>query len=102
LNPKINKLSFSLLSGQTISLNLPLGGFGVVGINWTSIYMTKQKRGCRIFQEAYLTSTDNNFTVKTNLNTYKTALVLGAFGKIKSRCKTRAKFYSKKIPIGLG
>jgi hypothetical protein len=81
---------------------LPLGGFGLVGINWTSIYMTKQKRGCRIFQEAYLTSTDNNFTVKTNLNTYKTALVLGAFGKIKSRCKLERNFIQKKIQLAWG
>ena len=85
LNPKyIDKLSFSLVSGKSIDTALPLGGFGVSRYELDKyLYNEAIKKGCRIVQETvsdvgFLKGT---FTIVTNLNTYSTSIVLGAFGK---------------------
>ena len=80
----IDKLSFSLVSGKSIHTKLPLGGFGISRYALDHyLYNEASKRGCQIVQE---TVTDINFandffTISTNLNSYTTSIVLGAFGK---------------------
>lgn len=85
LHPKhIDKLSFSLVSGQTINANLPLGGFSVSRYNLDYyLYNEAQKNGCTIVEETVVETnfSDNLFTVETSQNTYKSDVVLAAFGK---------------------
>ena len=85
LKPKhINKLSFSLASGKAINAQLPLGGFGISRYTLDQyLYQQALKIGCQIVQD---TVTDINFandffTISTNLNSYTTSIVIGAFGK---------------------
>ncbi|MBC5841860.1 NAD(P)/FAD-dependent oxidoreductase [Flavobacterium sp. F-380] len=80
----IEKLSFSLVSGKSINTQLPLGGFGISRYELDQyLYTEATKRGCSIVQEtvADINFVKDYFTITTNLNTYKTAIVLGAFGK---------------------
>lgn len=80
----IDKLSFSLVSGKSINATLPLGGFGISRFALDKYLYDKAKdMGCVIVQE---TTSDvsflgDTFTITTNLNTYHTSIVLGAFGK---------------------
>jgi flavin-dependent dehydrogenase len=80
----IDKLSFSLNSGKTININLPLGGFGVSRYN-LDYYLYKQavKLGCTIVQETVsdVIFSDEIFNVFTNENQYSSKIVFGAFGK---------------------
>lgn len=85
LHPKhIDKLSFSLVSGKEINTVLPLGGFGVSRYE-LDFYLYNQaiKNGCKIVMETVSDCTFSNdeFTVTTNEKTYKSKIVLGAFGK---------------------
>ena len=85
LHPKhIDKLSFSLVSGQTINANLPLGGFGVSRYNLDYyLFNEAQKNGCTIVEETVVETnfSEDLFTVETTQNTYKSDVVVGAFGK---------------------
>ncbi len=85
LNPaKIEKLSFSLVSGISTSTTLPLGGFGVSRYNLDHyLYSEATKIGCKIIQETVLDINflDNQFTVSTNKNDYNSKIILGSFGK---------------------
>jgi flavin-dependent dehydrogenase len=85
LKPKnIDKLSFSLGSGKSINISLPLGGFGISRFELDQyLYNEARKSGCIIAKEMV---SDVNFkadifTITTNLNTYTAAIVIGAFGK---------------------
>ena len=85
LNPKyIDKLSFSLVSGEVINSFLPLGGFGISRYE-LDYYLFKEakKNGCEIITENVLDCAflNNIFSVSTNLNIYSAKVVLGAFGK---------------------
>lgn len=85
LNPvKINKLSFSLVSGSELKTNLPLGGFGVSRYSLDNyLYKQAQNLGCTVKQElvAEVIFTENIFTVFTDEQRYSAKIVLGAFGK---------------------
>ena len=80
----IEKLSFSLLSGKSIDVKLPLGGFGISRYTLDQyLFDEATARGCKIVQEtvADISFADNSFTIVTNLNSYTASIVLGAFGK---------------------
>ena len=81
---KIDKLSFSLVSGKTINTKLPLGGFGISRYE-LDYYLYKKaiELGCQIIQENVLEIdfVDDYFNLKTNSSNYKSKIVLGAFGK---------------------
>jgi len=84
LPKKIDKLSFSLGSGKSINTTLPLGGFGISRFALDKyLYDIAKNKGCSIVQETVsdISFLDNTFTVTTNLNSYKSNMVLGAFGK---------------------
>lgn len=85
LNPTaIEKLSFSLKSGKIISSKLPLGGFGISRYTLDFYLFTlAQKEGCQIKKETVenITFANDEFTIETNNNSYKTHVALGAFGK---------------------
>jgi flavin-dependent dehydrogenase len=85
LKPKhINKLSFSLVSGKSINISLPLGGFGISRYELDQyLYKEAIKRGCLIVQDTVsdVNFANDSFIISTNLNTYTTSIVLGAFGK---------------------
>lgn len=82
---KISKLNFSTANGQNISAALPLGGFGVSRFALDDfMYKKAMDNGCRVIHELVDTVefTDDAFTVTTSKGTsYKSVLVLGAFGK---------------------
>ncbi|WP_395043843.1 NAD(P)/FAD-dependent oxidoreductase [Flavobacterium sp.] len=85
LSPKkIDKLSFSLVSGKTINTTLPLGGFGVSRYQLDNyLYNEAKKLGCKVVQETVsdITFLDDKFTVSTNESYNYSKIVLGAFGK---------------------
>jgi flavin-dependent dehydrogenase len=81
---KIDKLSFSLVDGKAINVELPLGGFGVSRYSLDQyLFNEATARGCKIVQETVndINFAHNSFTIVTNLNSYKSSVVLGAFGK---------------------
>lgn len=80
----IDKLSFSLVSGKSIKSDLPMGGFGISRYRLDNyLYNEAKNRGCVIVQETVtdIEFLDGRFTIITNLNTYTSPIVLGAFGK---------------------
>ncbi|RDI53541.1 NAD(P)/FAD-dependent oxidoreductase [Flavobacterium glaciei] len=85
LHPKyIDKLSFSLVSGKSVNTVLPMGGFGISRYQLDYyLYNEAINRGCVIVQESVndIEFLDGRFTIITNLNTYITPIVIGAFGK---------------------
>jgi len=85
LHPKqIDTLSFSLVSGKTITAPLPLGGFGVSRYA-LDYYLCQevQKRGGILHQETVVDVwfSDEVFMVTTQQKRYQSRLVMGAFGK---------------------
>ena len=85
LHPKhITKLSFSLVSGKTISVPLPLGGIGVsrFALDYY-LYQEVLKRGGTIIKETVskVLFLDDKFRVTTNNSVFYAKVVLGAFGK---------------------
>lgn len=85
LHPKkIEKLSFSLVSGKTLNTTLPLGGFGVSRYQLDNyLYNVAKETGCQIVQETVsdVVFLDEKFTISTNSRYYYSKIVLGAFGK---------------------
>jgi menaquinone-9 beta-reductase len=85
LQPKnINKLSFSLVSGKTINVNLPLGGFGLSRYELDFyLYKEAKKLGCQIIHESVknIVFKNDEFQVITLNNNFSSKVVLGAFGK---------------------
>ena len=85
LRPKqITKLSFSLVSGKTISTNLPLGGIGLSRFALDEyLYQEVLKRGGTILHETVseVVFLDDTFHVTTNKSDFYAKVVLGAFGK---------------------
>ncbi len=81
---KIDKLSFSLVSGKTINTKLPLGGFGVsrYALDYY-LYKKAIDLGCEIIQETVenIVFKDDIFTVKASSTSYESKIVIGAFGK---------------------
>ena len=85
LQPKsIDQLIFSLKSGKTISTKLPLGGFGISRFE-LDFYLYKYaiSLGCDVRKETVekITFTNNEFTINTNVDEYKSKIAIGAFGK---------------------
>ena len=85
LRPKqITKLSFSLVSGKTVTTTLPLGGIGLsrFALDYY-LYQEVLKRGGSIVQETVsnVLFLEDNFRVTTNNSVYYAKVVLGAFGK---------------------
>jgi len=85
LNPTyINQLSFSLVSGKTISTTLPLGGFGISRYTLDYyLYQEVLKRGGSVLHEKVIDVffDDDLFTVTTQKSVYIAKMALGAYGK---------------------
>lgn len=85
LHPKqITKLSFSLVSGKTVTTNLPLGGIGIsrFALDYY-LYQEVLKRGGTIVQETVsnVLFLEDKFRVTTNNSVFYAKVVIGAFGK---------------------
>lgn len=80
----ITKLEFST-ANKTININLPLGGFGVSRYALDEfLYQKAVGNGCKIIKEKVedILFANDEFTIITsNKNSYKTKIVIGAFGK---------------------
>lgn len=80
---KIDRLSFSLVSGKIVETKLPLGGFGISRYQLDNyLYNEAFKKGCQFVKETALdVSFNKEFTLTTNIGIYKSKILLGAFGK---------------------
>jgi menaquinone-9 beta-reductase len=100
---KISKMEFSTSSGEVISSDLPLGGFGVSRFE-LDYYLSKKaiQNGCQIITDT-VTDIDfinEEFCVSTYDNVeFQSRIVLGAFGK-RSNIDTKLdrSFIQKKSP----
>ncbi len=80
----INQLSFSLVSGKTITTTLPLGGFGVSRYTLDYyLYNEVIKRGGKVQHEKVIDVfyDDDLFTITTQKSVYIGKTALGAYGK---------------------
>jgi len=81
----INKLECSTISGKTIKVPLPLGGFGISRYTLDNyLYKKAIESGCQVMQETVenIHFDNDEFTVITAKgNSLKASIVLGAFGK---------------------
>jgi len=81
----INKLECSTISGKTIKVPLPLGGFGISRYTLDNyLYKKTIENGCQVMQETVenIHFDNDEFTVITaEGNSLKASIVLGAFGK---------------------
>ena len=100
---KINKTELSTHSGETITTDLPLGGFGVSRYQLDN-YLFKEfiALGGEIINDS-VTSVDyikDSFVIETQLKTtYTSKIVLGAFGKRSNLdIQMRRKFTLQKSP----
>jgi menaquinone-9 beta-reductase len=81
---KINQLSFSLVSGKTVTTKMPLGGFGVSRYTLDNyLFLQAKKHGVIIIQEMVndIIFLKDTFTIHTNNNQFTAKIVIGAFGK---------------------
>ncbi|WP_298396516.1 NAD(P)/FAD-dependent oxidoreductase [Flavobacterium sp.] len=81
---KIDKLSFSLVSGKKIETILPLGGFGISRYCLDAyLFNEALKMGCKVIKDTVndVVFKDDHFEISTNENSYESKIVLGAFGK---------------------
>lgn len=82
---KIRKFQFSSLSGSTLDITLPLGGFGISRFALDALMVNKAiQLGVEVIQATVtdIQFIDNQFQVQTNTNhTYLATYVLGAHGK---------------------
>jgi flavin-dependent dehydrogenase len=99
----ISKLEFSTSKGQTISCNLPLGGFGISRYE-LDYYLSKKAilNGCQIIQDTVIDIqfTEGIFTISTVNNVIiQSKVVLGAFGKRSTiDQKLNRNFFLQKTP----
>ena len=81
----ISKLHFSTQNGQSISTNLPLGGFGISRYVLDQYLANKAiQNGCKIITDTVenIDFQNDAFTIKTsNNNLLCSKIVIGAFGK---------------------
>lgn len=100
---KIDKFQFSSLSGATLDITLPLGGFGISRYALDALMVDRAiNLGVQV-QQAIVTNVqfaENQFQVTTNSHPIVTATyVLGAFGKRSGMDGTLSrKFIQKKSP----
>jgi flavin-dependent dehydrogenase len=82
---KITELNLSTLKGKNITRTLPLGGFGVSRYTLDNfLYKKAIAQGCEFILESVndITFVDDEFIVTTsNSRSFKSKVVLGAFGK---------------------
>lgn len=81
---QITKLSFSLVSGKTVTTHLPLGGFGVSRFALDHyLYQEVLKRGGEVKKQTVsnVLFLEDKFRVTTNKSVFYAKVVLGAFGK---------------------
>jgi flavin-dependent dehydrogenase len=85
LPTNISQLQFSTEKGKSITIELPLGGFGVSRYALDSfLYHKALENGCSIIQDTVesINLKENQFTVITSDSTIlKAEIVIGAFGK---------------------
>ncbi|NGY37796.1 NAD(P)/FAD-dependent oxidoreductase [Flavobacterium sp. XN-5] len=81
----INQLQFSTENGKSITIELPLGGFGISRYALDAfLYNKAVENGCKIIQDTVesIDFKENEFTIRTAGNTVLQAeIVIGAFGK---------------------
>lgn len=81
----INKIIFSTVNGKIISGTLPLGGFGISRYALDEfLYKKVIANGCTVIEQSvgHVVFNEDVFTVTTSdQSVYKSALVIGAFGK---------------------
>lgn len=82
---KIDKFQLSTVNNNTVTANLPLGGFGISRYCIDNALVEKAKQaGVTFIQDLVedIQFLDNEFTVKTKgVEQYKSKIVIGAFGK---------------------
>lgn len=81
---QINQLTFSLVSGKSISCDLPLGGFGISRYTLDNyLYQEVIKRGGTVLQEKVIDVffDDEIFTITTQKGVYIAKMAIGAYGK---------------------
>lgn len=81
---QINQLTFSLVSGKSISCDLPLGGFGISRYTLDN-YLCQEviKRGGTVLHEKVIDVffDDEIFTITTQKSVYIAKMAIGAYGK---------------------
>ncbi|TDE03789.1 NAD(P)/FAD-dependent oxidoreductase [Flavobacterium hiemivividum] len=97
----INQLQFSTENGKSITIELPLGGFGISRYALDAfLYNKALENGCEIIQDTVesIDFKENEFTIRTADNTVLQAeIVIGAFGKRSNiDQKLNRKFIQKK------
>jgi len=97
----INQLQFSTENGKSITIELPLGGFGISRYALDAfLYNKALENGCKIIQDTVesIDFKENEFTIRTADNTVLQAeIVIGAFGKRSNiDQKLNRKFIQKK------
>jgi flavin-dependent dehydrogenase len=81
---QINQLNFSLVSGKSMSCDLPLGGFGISRFTLDHyLYTEVLKRGGRVLHEKVIDVffDDEIFTITTQKGVYVAKMAIGAYGK---------------------
>ncbi|WP_396149261.1 NAD(P)/FAD-dependent oxidoreductase [Flavobacterium sp.] len=99
----IHKTLISIISGKSISANLPLGGFGISRFKLDNyLYEKAIESGCQIINQQVneIDFSDDLFTIQTENNkTFQAKVVLGAFGKRSNLdIKLLRNFIQKKSP----
>jgi flavin-dependent dehydrogenase len=98
----ISKLQFSTKNGEMIAGNLPLGGFGISRyVLDQHLYNHAKSLGCVMIQGVVnnVRFLENYFEVTTTKDTFKSDIVLGAYGKRASLDhKLNRSFITQKSP----
>jgi flavin-dependent dehydrogenase len=99
----IHKTSISIISGKSISANLPLGGFGISRYQLDHyLYEKAIESGCKIIHQQVneIDFSDDLFTIQTENNeSFLANVVFGAFGKRSNLdIKLHRNFIQRKSP----
>lgn len=81
---KINRFKFSGLSGKALSIDLPLGGFGISRYALDLLMYTKARTAGVMVEQANvrdITYTNDVFEVALKDKSYRAPYVIGAYGK---------------------
>lgn len=98
----ISRFQFTSTSGKCIETSLPLGGFGISRLAFDEfLYKKAKENGCLVIHDTVTDVVFNkeSFNVSTLNSTYKSKMVLGAYGKRAAiDHKLERKFIAKKSP----
>ena len=83
--PLIKRLQLTSVNGKSVTIPLDMGGFGISRYHFDHFIFERAKSEGVVFHEntevEHVNFNDNHFKLQANGNSFKTDLVIGAFGK---------------------